>query len=293
VRARVIKKLIEEHGWKPSEVSKRLGVSLPAVIKYKKLAQEETHLPKELVEELANKITEMITTNTNNVDILLTLCEGCITYRMSSKFSETYKSAFFGKKLPRNFCSRWVGLVSDRIKERIEVLRDVDRALFTVLSKGDFAALIPEVRLNIAMALKDAKSSEDIAAIPGRVTVVRGRPYTTFLSEFGVSRHLSRILLEIMEFFRDARGIMCIKFNEEVEKAMKDLGFCVISVTRGTPSDEELIKAIRAKLATLREPPDAIIDRGCIGIEPITYIIGKSASDVVEKAVRIIDKLKK
>jgi len=291
IRARVIKKLIEEYGWKASEVSKRLGISLPAVIKYKKLTKEEAHVVEESISEIVDKIAEMIVAGASDTDILLTLCESCLTYRMSNKFSELYRSTFFGRELPPHFCSRWVGLISDRIKERLEVLRDVDRALFTILSERRLVTLIPEVRLNIAMALREARGPEDIAAIPGRITVVGGRPYAMLGPEFGASKHLSKILLGIMEFFKDVRGVICIKFDERVERSMKRLGFKIVFVTRSTPSDEELVKAIHVKLVNLEEPPDAIIDRGCVGIEPITYIIGKSASDVVEKVIKIVDVL--
>ena len=37
--------------------------------------------------------------------------------------------------------------------------------------------------------------------------------------------------------------------------------------------------------------PDALIDAGDFGIEPITYLFGASATDVVDKAGRILEKL--
>jgi len=293
VRAKVIKKLIEEYGWKPSEVSKKLGISLPAVTKYKKLIQKQPNILGDSIDDLVNKLTEMAVTNAEDTDLILTLCEGCLMYRMSNRFLEWYKKSFPGKELSCHFCSRWISLISEKVRERLNVLRDVDRALFTVLSERGFVKIIPEVRSNIAMALREAKGPNDVVAIPGRITVVRGRPYATFAPEFGASKHLSKILLEVMKFFKDIRGIMCIKFNKRIEEIMKELNFSIVYVIREEPSDEKLLRAIRGKLVILKKPPDAIVDRGCIGIEPITYILGKSASDVVEKVTRIIRQIEK
>jgi len=292
LRAKVIKRLIEKYGWKLSEASRRLGVTLPAARKYRKLAHGAPHLPAEALDEAADRIAEMIASGASDADVLLAVCESCLAYRVSERYSELYRASFPGKELPAEFRSRWIDLVAERVRERVEVLREVSEALTAITGDSDFARLIPEVRMNIAMALKDAKGPDDVAAVPGRITVVRGRPYAAMPPEFGASRHLSRVLLEVMGAFKGVRAVICIKFDEKVAACIEELGLRVLYVTRESPSDKELLARVRAGLSGLSEPPDVIVDKGCMGIEPVAYVLGTSATEVVSKSKRILGRLK-
>jgi thiamine-phosphate diphosphorylase len=64
----------------------------------------------------------------------------------------------------------------------------------------EFAALIPEVRVNLVYALPGAKDRSEVAAVDGRITVVRGRPHASGLPGFGGSDHMARLIIEARKF---------------------------------------------------------------------------------------------
>jgi len=68
-------------------------------------------------------------------------------------------------------------------------------------SNEDIAELIPEVQMNIGMAIKSiyARGLNDVAAIPGRVVRIGKRVKASYYPEFGASSHIARAILKAME----------------------------------------------------------------------------------------------
>ena len=64
----------------------------------------------------------------------------------------------------------------------------------------DFSSLIPEVRVNVAYALPDAKTRQDVAAIDGRITSVHGWPRASGMPAFGASDHMARLIIESRKY---------------------------------------------------------------------------------------------
>jgi hydroxymethylpyrimidine/phosphomethylpyrimidine kinase len=67
---------------------------------------------------------------------------------------------------------------------------------------GDFSLLMPEVRVNMVYALPGARTPDDVVAIDGRITAVSGRPRACGLPRYGVSGHMSRLIIEINRYDR-------------------------------------------------------------------------------------------
>jgi thiamine-phosphate diphosphorylase len=64
----------------------------------------------------------------------------------------------------------------------------------------EFSGLIPEVRVNLVYALPGAKDRSEVAAVDGRITVVRGTPHASGLPGFGGSDHMARLIIEARKY---------------------------------------------------------------------------------------------
>ena len=62
---------------------------------------------------------------------------------------------------------------------------------------GEF---VPEVRMNIAYSIPNAKTIHDVAAIPGRITTYKGFLLVNNYPAFGGSDHLARALIEVQKY---------------------------------------------------------------------------------------------
>jgi len=171
--------------------------------------------------------------------------------------------------------------------EHMEILRDMEHALSMLEESSYFVKLIPEVAVNIAVSLKDAKSEMDVAAVPGRIVALRDRPKSMSRPEFGASKHMAKVLLRVRSVKNEVRAVMNMKYDEGVEAAVKKLGMNLAYTEKGDASGEEaVIEAIAAAFRKYNDL-DVVFDKGGVGLEPMTYIFGKSATDVVRKALRI------
>jgi predicted fused transcriptional regulator/phosphomethylpyrimidine kinase len=80
------------------------------------------------------------------------------------------------------------------------VLGNLVVALNMLEGCAEFALLIPEVRVNLVYALPEAKTRQDVAAVEGRITAVRGRPHASGLPAFGTSDHMARLIIEARKY---------------------------------------------------------------------------------------------
>jgi len=78
------------------------------------------------------------------------------------------------------------------LRERERVLSSVRRGLRTLTNASGFAGLIPNVGANVAECLDDARTVDDVAAVPGRLVDVKGRAMVPGEPEFGVRASTSR-----------------------------------------------------------------------------------------------------
>ncbi len=88
----------------------------------------------------------------------------------------------------------------NRTKEAEMVLGNLLYAVEMLENCQEFSSLVPEVRVNLAYALPGAKTRDDVAAVDGRITVVRGYPHASGIPRFGASDHLARRLIETRKY---------------------------------------------------------------------------------------------
>ncbi len=85
-------------------------------------------------------------------------------------------------------------------KQKEIVLDNLVTAVDTLQNCREFASLMPEVRVNLAYALPAAKTRDEVAAIDGRITVVRGLPHASGMPEWGASDHMARLIIEVRKY---------------------------------------------------------------------------------------------
>ena len=103
---------------------------------------------------------------------------------------------------------------------------------------------IPEVGMNFAYALPNAKTRNDVCAVDGRITKHKERPALCGTIDFGVSKHVASIVLAAMSFDTTMRSAVNIRYSQKTVDLCKNIGFAIGSFDRKD------------------EPPDRFIDHG-------------------------------
>ena len=187
---------------------------------------------------------------------------------------------------------------TDKEAEDMNILREISLATSVLEASTSFPAVMPEVSVNIAMSRSNPKTSRDVAAVPGRINRIHGRAKAFVLPEFGSSKHMSRVLLTMNARNPSFRAALNIKYDGTIERALDALHipkrFTVVQKPAvRTPAETEETDPVLARLSGTKMPEDpslqhiAIIDRGSEGVEPITYLVGKRATDLAETAIKI------
>ena len=185
------------------------------------------------------------------------------------------------------------------------ILREVTEATGLIESSAAFPGIMPEVSVNIAMSRKTLKSSRDVAAIPGRINRIHGRAKALMLPEFGSSKHMSNVLIILHSKEPSLNSIMNLKYDKAIDEVISGLAIARI-FTRSAdktsslgfyersdytknhdPVLERLSKTSIPRHVLIEPSPFAIIDRGSEGLEPMTYLVGRKATDVAHAALKI------
>ena len=86
----------------------------------------------------------------------------------------------------------------------------------------EFALLIPEVRVNLVCALPGAKTRQDVAAVEGRITAVRGHPHASGLPAFGASDHMARLIIEARKYDAVINAGINFKCDKTIIEVVKE-----------------------------------------------------------------------
>ncbi|MFC1931702.1 thiamine-phosphate synthase family protein [Chloroflexota bacterium] len=101
------------------------------------------------------------------------------------------------------------------------VLGNLVHAVQRLQNCPEFSALIPEVRVNLVYALPGAKTSEEVAAVDGRITVVDGLPYASGLPTWGASDHMARLIIEARQYDATINAGINFKCDAEIIEVVK------------------------------------------------------------------------
>ena len=274
IRALVSRKLRND-GMSQTEIASGLGISQAMVSKY--LRRPPNTESFEEAEYIASEIAGLIASGAGEAAVTGLLCQWCFNFKEKGKLCRFH---------PVEHCTICMTLRSrEAVGERYTVLHDLEKAV-SELENAGISPLIPEVRINIARALNKAESTMEVASIPGRLVVIGDRVRAPAPPEFGASRHLSTLLLHLPQD-SDFRAVMNIRFDRDVEKAIKN------TKMKAAHMDRTEFQGVGEFLESGEwAGKEIVIDPGDFGIEPCAYILGRTAVEVVKKAQRILKFIK-
>ena len=143
---------------------------------------------------------------------------------------------------------------------------------------------MPAVGMNIDTCLPDASGAADVAAYPGRMTLVDNALRRHETPEFGASSHLANMLLQSKGV--DSEKVAILNLRPPTLDGMVDQGdINYIS----DELDYKLGYATKGELHEHQGRLDIVLDEGAFGWEPSLYILGPNPMDLVDRAHAIID----
>ena len=159
-------------------------------------------------------------------------------------------------------------------RERAAVLASLRRGLHRLTAIEPIAEQIPAVGMNLVEATADATDRGAIAAVPGRIIAVKGRPVIPADPEFGVSGHVAAILLAV----RDATVPVRSAVNLAPGELLAAAAHLEIPSVEYDPTGGP--QAVTESLSETQTPPLIVHHPGAFGIEPMLYVLGADAPSV-------------
>ncbi len=154
--------------------------------------------------------------------------------------------------------------------------------------------LVPEVGMNIVVATPNASSVTDVVGFAGRIVRVGKELRAVGEPVYGGSRHTAMVLLSVKRLWNDVRAVIVIKFLQScLRKFINVFGKDSIAYV-GPHKDPSLVfRDIVLVLKSRDKVPKVIADLGGQGLEPVIYVLGSSALEVVEEVLKCIEALPK
>ena len=171
--------------------------------------------------------------------------------------------------------------------DRYAVLSNVTAAVQILSSLDGFAEVLPEVGTNIGMAIADARSEQDIAAVDGRIVRTKDGIRAGCVA-FGASDHIARLILAMMARDSACRSALNLRYTPAILKTCSLLGMPISSFDRANEPAAEKTMAWGVREASRAFVPEVIYDLGAVGKEPMVRIFGRTAVEVAEKVKRIV-----
>ena len=174
------------------------------------------------------------------------------------------------------------GLNLDQGQEQRALLRRLEWAIGRLDAKR-IEHVMPAVGMNIASCNKGARNASEVAAFPGKISIVGDKLRHHETPSFGVSKHLSGVLLQA-HIMNDAKtSIINInplsgqkKIDEQkIRKACEQMGYSFALSNKGK------ISGSHSKL-------DVILDVGDFGWEPSMYILAHNPLELIDRTHQIV-----
>ncbi len=288
IKAEVARELAER-GYSQSRIAKVLGVTQPMVNRL--MNQYDYYLEKarklnllSLVINVSKAVVEMII-NDRYDEASRYIMSTLLLDLASLRLCDAHR--MIKADIPTN-CN----VCSIVIMPRDAVVMNVEEAIRILEANPEVSLLVPGVLMNIAEAIPNPRDPSDVAAVPGRIDKVEGRVKAWNPPTYGASSHLAMILIGISHSDPSTRAVASVKWGNDVEEAIKSLGWSMVKTSGSMkPTEEEIIgRVISAYVAS---KPKVIVDIGGYGIEPITYVFGNNAVEVALNIVSLAKEVAK
>ena len=179
-------------------------------------------------------------------------------------------------------------------EEKLKLIKQI-KEIYNFIQLKQFCKLIPEVRSNIAGALRNASTREEVAGIDGRITIVNGMPKAAGEIRFGVAEHTARLVLTAKEFDNSITFVMNLKYSPELIQGIQSKTDLTLKEIQRENQPAEIKKKefstmqwlIKESLDEDGRIPDIIWDKGSIGKEPMIRLFGMDSVDIIKKLAKI------
>ncbi len=279
---------LDERGFTQQEIADRIGVTQAAVsnlvngnVAVEERFSEDPRMV-ETIERIADGFDEDRMDGVDAMAELLALVEAFEDRGPICAVHEESMPELEG--LGCDLCVR--GTDSEVLAER-DVLASVRRAGRLLAGTDAMVEHVPNVGTNVGMALPDAADPTDVAAIPGRIYRMRGSVEVPANPEFGASEHVARTVLAARSVDPDARAALNVATSDELLAAARERG---IEPLEFDPEYEDRGEHLREAMAARGEVPPVLFHRGAFGIEPVTFVLGRTAVEAAELAVDLAER---
>jgi hypothetical protein len=180
-----------------------------------------------------------------------------------------------------------------RKEDRESLLDEVNKALRLLERSESLPSLLPEVRSNLVARLDRALTEEDVVGIPGRIVEIHGRAKALRRPEFGASRHMAKVLLEVSKVVPNVKAAINLKYDAEVKRCIEELKWICLRAEiteEDMKAEDPVINAVRRTLSKAKGPIDCIFYDAFYGLEASIYIFAENPLVLAEKALKLASK---
>ena len=264
-----------------TEISKVLNVSQPVISTYLKPTSESrsslTNKPVfgELVVHLKNQIIEH---NASSITLMKDICSVCQELRTAGPLCEVHRhESNIEFHVDCSIC-----FPSESTRRVFDGKLDITRELYTsalklINTKERFAQLIPEIGCQFVNIVEGSQDIANIAGFPGRIVKVRNEGKIVSYPEFGHGSTLAQIL----EYFRKQsssyHSLISIRKTDQILEKISQKK----EVLMTSEADKNWLQTLQAFSSSEIQQIEIIADAGGYGLEPLIYIFGKNAFDIV------------
>jgi hydroxymethylpyrimidine/phosphomethylpyrimidine kinase len=180
-------------------------------------------------------------------------------------------------------------------EDRYYVLGNVLEGLALLEDTPAFAAIIPEVRSNLAMALAQARTPKEVVGIPGRITAVSGKPRAAGRPALGGSRYTARIVLAVLRELPHMRAALEIRYHPDLVALIEKTGLepRPLEPVLAQGTDPELLAAGLCRAFqegySERQRLSVAYTEGGHAREGAIILLGETAVAVARKAIEIAE----
>jgi predicted fused transcriptional regulator/phosphomethylpyrimidine kinase/predicted transcriptional regulator len=178
------------------------------------------------------------------------------------------------------------GLDESMVDERA-ALESVRRAARRLANEQGMAAYVPNVGTNVASGVPGADDEMDVAAIPGRLQAVRGRVIVPADPEFGASQRVAEVVLTAMQADPDVRGALNLATSPPLLDAARASGHEPLQFDADYEGRSD---RLLTRFHEREEVPRVLYHEGAFGVEPVTYVLGATATEAAGLAVDLVER---